>query len=460
MFKDYIENKKDEMIRDLHDIVKIPSKLEGYDNPEYPFGKEVDNALNKFLEIGEKLGFRTKNIDKHCGYIEFGEGEELVGIVGHLDVVPEGEGWTHPPFELTIEGNVLYGRGTIDDKGPMMASLYAMKAVMDNTKVGKRVRLIVGLNEENDWRCINYYKAHEELPTAGFSPDADFPCIYAEKALLTVYTSGEYYENEKIKIKEIDCRNNRINVVPKYCSVKLEVHDSISEDVKNFLINKVSKEVSFTKSQNEFYIEVTGIQAHSAHPELGENAISHMIIILNELFDYYEVEEKNIKTLATKIGRETNGESLGIKHINNELGDLTVNLARLELKDGKIEAGINLRIPGTCSLPEVKSKIEISLDGLEVKFKGEKEALYIPKDNELVQTLCKIYNEYTGENREPIAIGGATFARAFENCVSFGAMRPGEPDMCHQVDEYISMKNLIDACNMYAIAIYELAKEE
>ena len=128
MFEKYIESQKDNMIKDLGRMVKIPSKLEGYDNPEYPFGKEIDNALNTFLEIGKEMGFRTKNIDKQCGYIEFGEGEELLGIIGHLDVVPEGEGWKHNPFELTIEDGKLYGRGTIDDKGPMIASLYATKA--------------------------------------------------------------------------------------------------------------------------------------------------------------------------------------------------------------------------------------------------------------------------------------------------------------------------------------------
>lgn len=458
MFKEYIIANEDQMIKDLGEMIKIPSKLEGYNNPQYPFGKNVDDALNKFLEIGKRLGFRTKNIDKYCGYIEFGEGEELVGIIGHLDVVPEGEGWTHPPFELTIDNDKLYGRGTTDDKGPMIASLYAMKAVMENTAVHKRVRLIIGLNEENSWKCINYYKAHEEAPTVGFSPDADFPCIYAEKALLTAYTSETYVENDKIKIKEIDCKNNRVNVVPKYCSIKLEVDSKIEEEVKKILLEKVSENISFTKMQNEFYIETRGIQAHAAHPELGKNAVSEMVMILNELLNRYDVEEKTIRLLATKVRRETNGESLGIDHKNTELGDLTLNLAQLKLEDGKIKSGMNLRIPGDQNLEEVKTKIEKELDGIEVKFAGEKPALYIPKDNELVKKLCRIYNEYTGENREPLAIGGATLARAFKNCVSFGAIKPGEPDMCHQVDEYIKHKDLIDACCMYASAIYELAQ--
>lgn len=458
MFKEYIIFHRDEMIKDLEKMIKIPSKLENYDNKEYPFGKNVDDALNEFLKIAENLGFRIKNIDKHCGYAEFGEGEEIVGIIGHLDVVPEGEGWTYPPFELTIRDDILYGRGTIDDKGPVIASLYAMKAVMENVSIHKRVRLIVGLNEENDWKCINYYKEHEEMPSVGFSPDADFPCIYSEKALLTVYTEQEYIENEKIRIKEIDCKNNRINVVPKYCLVKLEVNNQIAEELKSLLVQKVSNEIAFIKNENIFYIETRGIQAHAAHPELGKNAISKMVMILNEIFNRFEIEEKTIKTLANKIRTETTGESLGIKHSNEELGDLTLNLARLELKDGNMKSGMNLRIPGDLELKEIKQKITESLKELNVKFSGEKEALYIPKENDLVKTLCKIYNEYTGENKEPIAIGGATYARAFKNCVSFGAMKTGEPDMCHQVDEYISMKNLLDACNIYALAIYELAK--
>ena len=460
MFKEYIESKKDEMLVDLDSMIKIPSKLQGYGNQDYPFGKNVDDALNKFLEIGKKLGFRTKNIDKYCGYIEFGEGEELVGIVGHLDVVPEGEGWTYPPFELTIKDNVLYGRGTIDDKGPMIASLYAMKAVMENAKIKKRVRLIIGLNEESEWKCIDYYKAHEEIPTVGFSPDADFPCIYAEKAILTVKTKAKYVENSNIKIIEIDCRNNRVNVVPKYCAVKLEVADEITEELKEMLLKKVSDGVSFTKMQNDFYIEVTGVQAHAAHPELGKNAVSKMVMMLNEIFEQFNIEEKTIQILAENINDETDGESLGIKYIDNELGNLTLNLASLELKDGKIVSAMNLRIPGSDDIESVKSKIAEGFEGLEIVVASEKKALYIPKDNKLVKLLCKIYNDYTGELKEPIAIGGATFARAFDNCVSFGAMRAGEPDMCHQVDEYITMRNLLDACNIYALAIYELAKGE
>ncbi len=203
MFNEYIDNKKEEMLNNLQKIIQIPSVYEKSDNSSMPFGKNVNDALNFMLNLGKELGFRTKNIDGYCGYIEFGEGEELIGIIGHLDVVPAGEAWTYPPFSATIFDNKVYGRGTIDDKGPVIASLYAMKSIMDTCKIHKWVSLILGLNEENSWECINYYKKHEEMPTIGFSPDADFPCIYAEKSILSSCISLDYskYNGKDIYIE-------------------------------------------------------------------------------------------------------------------------------------------------------------------------------------------------------------------------------------------------------------------
>jgi len=186
--KDYIDSKKDEIIQELKNIISFKSISEKEDTEGAPFGEECKKVLDYTLELGKRLGFRTKNIDGYCGYIEFGEGEEMVGIIGHLDVVPANfeDGWTSNPFQAEIRDNKMYGRGTIDDKGPVIASLYAMKAVAEKMKINKRVRLILGLNEEKNWECINYYKQNEEYPTIGFSPDADFPCIYAEKGIITI----------------------------------------------------------------------------------------------------------------------------------------------------------------------------------------------------------------------------------------------------------------------------------
>ena len=228
MSKINIENWKDEIIQKTCEIIKIPSVHEESNQPEIPFGKQTKNALEYMLNLGKELGFRTKNIDNYCGYIEFGEGEEMLGIIGHLDVVPAEDGWKYEPFGGTIDNGNIYGRGAIDDKGPVMATLYAMKAVMEQCTVNKRVRLILGLNEERDWKCIEYYKKHEESPIVGFSPDADFPCIYAEKGLLTTYLEQKISSNEKIRITNIDCNANAINVVPKYCRIDLKISPEIN----------------------------------------------------------------------------------------------------------------------------------------------------------------------------------------------------------------------------------------
>ena len=471
MFKKYIDELKDDMVSSTCRLIEIPSVSENCSIPSMPFGKNASRALEYTLFLAEQLGFRTKNIDGYCGYVEFGEGEELVGIIGHLDVVPADDNdWDFPPFDATVKNGKIYGRGAIDDKGPVISSLYAMKAVMDNCKVNKRVRLILGLNEETGWKCIKYYKEHEELPTIGFSPDADFPVIYAEKSMLSSYFKTDYsnYLNSPIKIKNINCGNNKINVVPKICSVTLEI-DKSKIQINAFIstLKTIINELD-SKTDIEIYkiddsnIKLTshGISAHAAHPDMGINAISRLIIVLNYTFIKYNINIEIFDLFTKLINIETNGKSLGL-NFSDESGNLTVNVGKFSLENNEISIGLNLRIP-------VKYKIELvesilfnhtkQYKNISFLTTAKNEHLYVPKDDYLVSTLCNIFNKITGLNAEPIAIGGATYARAFDNCVSFGANMPGHPDMCHQTNEYISIDNLILSSQIYAEAIYELAK--
>jgi len=463
MLDEYIDSKKEEIIEEVSALVKIPSVHEESLDHTKPFGTEASNALEHFLELGSRLGFKVKNVDGYCGYVEFGEGEELLGIVGHLDVVPVGDGWTFEPFNPKIADGKLYGRGTTDDKGPVVASLYAMKAVMDTCNVNKRVRLIVGLNEERDWKCIKYYKEHEEMPTLGFSPDADFPCIYAEKGLMSIYVSSEN-KDDAIEILDIDYRNNAINVVPKYCSmkIKLKQREERTTDVVRS-IKKVASENNFNINVQEdnliIFIESFGKASHAAYPELGENAIQRLIYTLYYALDESRIHSSIIDTLFNKFKLEIYGESINAD-VEDEMGRLTSNVAKLYLDENKITIASNLRVPVTYRIENIESRILDSFSDTEwnVEFTDEKDSLYIPKENELVQKLCRIYNEFYGRDEEPISIGGATYARAFKNCVSFGAMMPNEEDMCHKADEYIKIDNLINASKIYARAIYELTR--
>ncbi len=464
MFENYVENMKEEIISSTCNLIKIPSVHSESEDPSMPFGKSCNDALEHVLDLAKTLGFKTKNVDGYCGYVEFGEGEELMGIIGHLDVVPEGENWTYPPFSSTIANNKIYGRGAIDDKGPVISSLYAMKIVMDHCNINKRVRLILGLNEERDWKCIEYYKSHEEIPNFGFSPDADFPCIYAEKALLNVHLKCKYPSNNKIVIEDIDYNNNAMNVVPKFCKVKLLVDNSINmEDcIHNLeqIVNKYNYSIDITKEgENRLILTSHGISSHSAHPDLGVNAVSQTIIILYDLLEQYGINVELISMFRRYIHMQYNGEDLGVDY-SDESGKLTLNVARFFLKKDTLGISMNLRIPVHTSIEHIKNKfIEIFKDTtITPSFDGEKDALYIPKNDKLITTLCSIYNEVTGQNASPIAIGGATYARAFPNCVSFGANMPDNEDMCHKVDEFINIDNLLLATKVYATAIYELCK--
>ena len=468
MFDKYIENLKDEMIKETQKLIQIPSVLSKSNNPSHPFGENVNKALEYTLDLGKRLGFKTKNIDGYCGYIEFGEGAELIGIVGHLDVVPEGENWTYPPFSGTIVNNKIFGRGAIDDKGPVISSLYAMKTIMYNCKINKRVRLILGLNEENNWKCINYYKEHEEIPNIGFSPDADFPCIYAEKSILTSYLKMDYfdYSNKNIIITNIDCNNNALNVVPKICSVALKINPNaiiINEFIENIksVITKHHFEIDIYKIDNEnLKLTSHGVQAHSAHPDLGINAISRLIIVLDEIFKIYNIKIELFDFFNKYINTQYYGQNLKID-FEDESGKLTLNVGSFSLENSVLKIGMNLRVPINTPIVDVgNSFLKALSEYINVDFDTTHYLphLDIPKDNYLVKTLCQIYNEETNSNLEPIAIGGATFARAFDNCISFGANLPGQKDMCHQTDEFISIDNLMLSCKIYAKAIYELSK--
>ena len=396
----------------------------------------------------------------NVGYIEFGEGNKMLGIIGHLDVVPADNTWTFNPFSATIKDDKIYGRGTIDDKGPVVAALYAMKAVSDNYKIDKRVRLILGLNEENNWKCIERYKETEELPTISFSPDAGFPCIYAEKTIETIYLEEPYEKSSLVYIESISTNNNAINVVPKYCEITIGFDTNIINDIENTsknIIDKYNYNISIERI-DEAHIKLisSGIASHAAHPELGNNAISKLIIVVKELFYYYNTKIELLDYFAKYIGDDFTGGNLGI-NFEDESGALTLNTAQFNLEDNTLKIGFNLRIPVTIDYNLIKEYFKkFCNSNIHVKVARIQEPLYIEKKNPLVQTLCNIFNDYNNSNMEPQAIGGGTYSRAFDNCVSFGPQMPDSKDMCHQSDEYITIENLIFCTKVYAEAILKL----
>ncbi|ABB15007.1 dipeptidase PepV [Carboxydothermus hydrogenoformans] len=460
----YIESLKEDIVRTTQEWIKIKS-VEGEPKPGMPFGEGVNQALLKALADSAKMGFTTKNVDGYAGYAEYGQGKELVGILVHLDVVPEGDGWSYDPYGGVIVNNRIYGRGTVDNKGPAVACLYALKAIKDlNLPVSKRVRIIYGLNEESGWACMDYYRANEEIPQLGFAPDAEFPIIYAEKGILTLKLAREFsnLKNGELVLKSFK-GGLRANMVPDFAVAVLEGSEKALKTASDALEN-YKKEKGFKMEAviegNTLTIKSYGISAHGSLPEKGKNAIAQLLVFLTTLPLPGDDISAYLNFLAEKIGLTYNGENIGLKLSDNVSGNLTLNLGVLELTEKEAYAALNIRYPVTYKKEDLLKILEeqISGTGIYLKDISDMAPLYVPEDHFLVQKLKKVYEEKTGEPARLIAIGGGTYARAIPNAVAFGPLFPGMEELAHQKDEYIDIDHLIQITKIYAAAIYELIK--
>jgi predicted dipeptidase len=428
----------------LKELVRIPSVLdEGAGG--YPFGEAIDQALRRALQIAGELGFRTRYGDGgYYGIAEIGAGEEIVGILGHLDVVPPGnlQDWKTGPFEPVEKDGQLFGRGTQDDKGPMMAALFAVKALLEaGVKFNKRVRFIFGTDEETLWRCINRYKEKEELPDMGFSPDSRFPLTYAEKGLLQLILEGSAENGLSLS------GGSAFNAVP----------DSIlyGGERQAELARKLD-ELGFAYERKETGIEVKGKAAHAMIPEEGLNAIARLCLALQAI----GLESKSIRFVAQEIGEDPYATRIFGQCADEPSGRLKFNVGKIQL--GQVEKlFIDSRIPVTVSKEEIVGKLSAAAAryGLTYKEFDWLAPLYLPRDHFIIKALMRVYRQFSGDMvSEPVASGGATYARAMGNCVAYGALTYDELLTEHQPNERTVLKNLYKAMEIYAYAIYELTR--
>lgn len=454
-----IESYRQEMIGAIMDLVRIRS-VKGDPVPRAPFGPGPAQALATVLEMAKKLGFRTTNHDGYIGYAEYGQGEDYVAVLGHVDIVPEGEGWTHSPFEPVIEEGRIYGRGTTDNKGPIVAALYALKAIKDkNLNLNKRVRLIIGTNEETDNLDIKYYLEREKPPCSGFTPDAFFPLVYAEKGLVHIKLEKKIPDGNS-QISELK-GGLAANMVPQSAKATID-SDHPMEIVKK--CSRFSKETGLDISAyilgNKAKIRSTGKAAHASVPEQGKNGIMQLIAFLSGLDDLKEGWSETLSFLNDRIGLETNGRSLGVWLKDEVSGELTLNVGTADLDEGTLSLTVDIRYPVTAHLEEVMVPMETAVvdAGFSLEINDHQEPLYFPKDSSLVQILLRVFNEQTGISAEPLAIGGGTYAKEMPNILAFGPIFPGNPMVEHKPDEYIAIDDLMSCSKIFAQAICELCK--
>lgn len=453
-----LEQWRQELVTDVAAICRIPSIKEAH--PYLPFGAAVDAALVWALQRGADFGFSAVNLDHYIGYLEYGASEEYVAVLGHLDVVPPGEGWTMPPFQPVVRAGRLYGRGVLDDKGPVVACLYAMRALKACGIVPlRKIRLILGLDEESAGADVRYYLTHEPPPYWGFTPDGRFPVVRGEKGLLTVWLQAPLRNGQRIVALHGGVRSN---MVPDECRVVLRV----AADERALIFAAIqetaaTQDVALVWEDDDANLcfKTIGKTAHASHPEQGRNAITAMLRILATVLSSDMGDDVQfIRWCAAYVGEETDGQSLGIACSSAEWGALTVNVGLVERQAAGLRLKLNIRYPKVISGKEILYRIQQQalLAGIRLEEPKEQPPLYFPQDAPLVSTLLKAYHRYEGGG-QPLCIGGSTFAKAMPNIVAFGPTFAGDAAVAHQADEYMEIDRLLQAAKIYANALYCLA---
>lgn len=474
-----IENDMPEQIAFLQDLIRINSEgaeaVKAEDASVYPFGKGVQESLEMMLDRCEKMGFKTLNVDNYGAHVEFGDEGKILGILGHLDVVPAGDGWSFAPYSGDVSDGYIYGRGTTDDKGPVVAALFAMRALKKaGYEPGARIRLILGLDEETGWIGMDKYIEKVGPADYGFTPDGDFPVVHAEKGILTFNLVRKFAER---KIKGLELRSLEggaaANMVAEKARAVVNSPDSsIYEVIKSKLakyreshgqINGILAKINCKGVGKSLEISVEGKSAHGANPSKGLNAISILMDFLGELNFADEQINDIVAFYNNHLGFDIGGERLGCAMEDEVSGPLTLNVGVISFDRKALSLTINVRYPVRCTEQAVYSGITSTVEKYDiglVKLSAQ-EPIFFDENSPMIKTFMDVYQEYTGDmDSKPMAIGGGTYARSMKNHVAFGALFPGDPDVMHQRDERLALDRFETMTKIYAEAIYKLSQKD
>ena len=443
----FIENNLENMKGDLAALVSYNSV---FSDDQKPFGSTNRKVLDKALELMEEKGLKTTNGDYYCGFGETGEGEKLIGILAHLDIVPAGSDWNSDPFKMCEKDGFLYGRGVSDDKGAAVASMYALKYLIEEGyPFRKRVRLILGCNEESGSACIAHYVSKFGQIDYGFTPDGNFPGIYAEKGMLMGEIRGHHS-----RIREIE-GGEASNVVCKKVTLKI---DNGSFDEEKFAQYQKEHGITYEIAKNELtQITVYGTAAHASTPDLGVNAISHA---LEGLF-HADFNDPLTDWFHRYFALTVHGEILGYEDLKDDISNTSINfgVARMDGKD--VVISLDMRFPVKTDSGKVKELLQISDEDNEVVFTEAEEPLYFDINSPMIKALKKAYEDVTGDHEtEMEAIGGGTYAKAIHNCIAFGCEFIGEDNHIHDANEQLNIESFKKQVELYVAAIRNLNEIE
>lgn len=449
-----VNKRKDLIINDLVNWIKIPSIYEQDSIKEKaPFGQPISNSLNYMIDLAKRDGFNSVNDEGYAIHIDLNNvKDKMVGILGHADVVAAGDFWKVEAFSGEIMDNNIFGRGCQDNKGPMIAAYHAMKIIKDlNLPLKNQVRMIVGGDEELEWRCLEHYFKNYPRPDFGFTPDGDFPVIYAEKGIVKYEYYGTYLDNEIIEFKAGISRTS----IPDSALVVVKNNNSIKQIFESFCLEH--KVEFIIKEANNLELTLIGKAAHAASPFRGVNAAVKLMEFISENYD-----NKMFKYFAKKFQGDY-GEGLGISFNGDKMGFVTSALTLASYQDNNYSFIIDSRYPLEIDVDWYNNTLltvgqDVSWSKAYSKQIAYQKGIYLDTNSTLIKTLLNAYQTFTNDKiSKPICKGGDTYARASKNIVCFGMLFQNTPDLMHQANESVPIDELLKATAIYAKAIYDLA---
>ncbi|MEB7454158.1 dipeptidase PepV [Lysinibacillus sp. RSDA_15] len=458
------KERQDELVQELQELVQINSVLdEDTKTTEVPFGNGPLQALEWLLAKGQKEGLLTKNVDNYAGHIEMGTGEELLGILCHVDVVPVGDeaDWTYPPFSGTVADGRLYARGAIDDKGPTVAAWMAMKLVKDaGIQLDKRVRMIIGTDEETGFRCVDHYFKQEEMPSIGFAPDADFPLINAEKGIAElVFSQNKVSDVTKEQLLLFNA-GKRPNMVPDLAEASIQHASAEFEQNFQTFLSKNQLDGSLLMEDSRYIITIKGKAAHAMEPEKGINAAVYLAAFLQQELTT-ESSKQFVDFIADVFYQDHYGHQLELQFEDAMSGQTTLNPGIVSYdvsKGGSLVISMRYSVSYPFDEKITEAQRLVVKRGFSLDIQDDSKPHYVSEDDPFIQTLAAIYRRQSGDTETPLlSTGGGTYARVLKKGVAFGMLFPGEQDVAHRADEFVVIENLVKAAAIYAEAIVELA---
>lgn len=443
IFKLIAEEFFDDAVKTIVDLVNIDSVYdENTVSENMPYGKGVDNVLKRFKQIAIENGLNAEIVNNRCVEIKVGNEGKEVGIFGHLDVVPATGDWSNPPFEAIIKDERIYGRGTSDDKGPLVASFYAVLGLNKHNLVdGYRIRIVAGGDEERGSSCLDNYFEVAKRPhvDCGFTPDAEFPLIYGEKGIVN-YTLTKNLEIKGLVSIEAGVASN---CVIDRTVVKMENYEGFADFLKN-------EDFKYHIENDSFVFD--GKSAHGSMPELGFNSGIAAIFAIGKYLN------NDFLLKFAHQYEDFNGRNLGLFFETKNMGVTTYNVGLLSYSNNRFSATVNFRYPESVIVEDVILKLK-EISDCEVEVGRNSPVLYFDPESKMIQTLYNAYKEESGDLiNKPMTIGGGTYAKEAKNIVAFGSNFPGKVDHIHEPDEKIDLEDVKKSIQLYARAIHDLGK--